>query len=232
MYVPRVPAGFQAGARAASEVARCLGCWFSRTVSLSIFRFRPRQGAGWACGAVVSLSIISIFEPKPKTFLYVRFAACAAHSNPPRCYPPQRFPPLFFRLAQPRVMAAHCHRSRTTRAAFLPAGFGKQYHHILPCARETSRYKKIVQLLAVLLTWWSKSDQKKSTQHLTTAAMLFHSSAGRAAFVEGILDAKMFSAAAEHPPGGIYQGGDSHYILRLLPTAPDTRPWHLRSYCL
>jgi hypothetical protein len=62
----------------------------------------------------------------------------------------------------------------------------------LALRERNKQIKKIVQLL----TWWSKSDQKKSTQHLITVAMLLYSSAGRVAFVEGILDAKMFSAAA------------------------------------
>jgi hypothetical protein len=29
---------------------------------------------------------------------------------------------------------------------------------------------------------------------------------------------------------GIYQGNGGHEIPRLLPTAPDTRPWHLRAW--
>jgi hypothetical protein len=54
---------------------------------------------------------------------------------------------------------------------------------------------KQIQKLVQLLTWWSKSDQKKSAQHLTIVVVLLYSSSGRVPFVEGILDAKIFFAA-------------------------------------
>jgi hypothetical protein len=40
-YAPGVPARLSSRA-AWSEVARCLGCWFSRALGLSIFRLRPK----------------------------------------------------------------------------------------------------------------------------------------------------------------------------------------------
>jgi hypothetical protein len=82
---------------------------------------------------------------------------------------------------------------------------------------------KQIQKIVQLLTWWSKSDQKKSAQHLTIAAMLLHSSTGRVAFVEGILDAKMLFAAA--PVCGL-TATSPHVPNRRLRSNPTRPPPH------